>query len=446
MNGEIHKIYEGTFKITNDEIEITKESGHKPKYFDNLIKKLLENKSYSFGKTTNFVIQNDVINYLKEGDKIYLVISDRQIDINPEKEVKQEKGEDKIEKKEKRKTSKTMDLKIWLSPIFTFFKIITEISKIIYKKLKIFYLEFFNSKMSKKDAEKLLVSKNFDISVVEKLLKDKNFLTRNEIFDNLKFFLKSRNKSTDLLEDIKKYNEMFDKPYIISLIGTNGAGKSSSISKLLNILSVDNNINVTIIAGDTYRSGAIEQLQGYVGQYISNKQMKGHVRMYNRGYVKDEVSMIDFALKTFEKEYQHVQKTGCSNIKDSEFCLNSFTKSSLNNLVIIDTSGRQPTNENLMNSLLKLHRVCRINRSYVVSEIITGQKNNVLKFIKILSQLNVKLEVIYTKLDCTKTEIGMIFNILYESNIPIGYVCFGEKNEDIKIFDERFILNSLDLY
>lgn len=444
-------IYKAEIKFNNDIPIIEKEKGIKPIYFDSLLSKLKESKEIKFIKTNVIKIQNDVISYLFNKRKLYIVISNKPIEINIKEEDKSEKNikENNIkEKKLKRiKNKVNQTSKLIFQPIKQIYYFILQVICFLYTKIKSFYLQTFRSKLSRYNAKQMLLDKNFDINVIEKLLPDKKFITKKEIKINLADFLKSTNNSKNLLKNIKAHNENFDTPYVISLIGTNGVGKSTTISKLIHLLTVDNQFNVTIIAGDTFRSGAVEQLQGYVSNFINMSTIKnGKIRFFSRGYVKDEVSMINYAINTFNREFMHMKINGISNINEDQFSYSNFKRDTINNIVIIDTSGRQPTNDSLMNSLLKLHRSCLINQSYIVSEIITGQKNNILKFISILKQININLEVIFTKLDCTNSEIGMIFNTLYDSDISIAYVCYGEKNTDISVFNENYVLKILDLY
>ncbi|KAF7701725.1 Signal recognition particle receptor subunit alpha like protein [Cucumispora dikerogammari] len=464
-------IYRAEIKLSSKELqnhEFIEERGVKPKYFDNLLQKITAQKISGFIKTNILKIQNDIISYKIMDSMLYLVVSNRPVELETTKKIETNKIKFdpkpvKIKPKEnlKNTTFETFfsifdplkntileTIYIIFKPLKKVFAIILLLIniKIYYFKIKSFYLQFFRSKLTRENAIKILLNKNFDLNVIEKLLPQKKFVTKIEMEENLSNFLKTTNLSKDLLENITKYNQNMDSPYVISLIGTNGVGKSTTISKLLYYLTVKNKFNVTIIAGDTFRSGAIEQLQGYVNNFIQKASKEnGKIRFYSRGYVKDEVGMINYAINSFKREFQVMKNGNLSNISTDQFSYSNFDKNTTNNIIIIDTSGRQPTNESLMNSLLKLHRVCLINQSYIVSEIITGQKNNILKFISILKQVNIDLEVIFTKLDCTHSEIGMAFNILYDSDIPIAFVCYGEKNTDMSVFNGKYILDALEL-
>src|ERR1700733_13323731 len=94
----------------------------------------------------------------------------------------------------------------------------------------------------------------------------------------------------DLLQEIQSVQGK--RPYVISIVGVNGVGKSTNLSKICFFL-LQNHYRVLIAAGDTFRSGAVEQLRVHVHnlQELTQRQGAGHVDLYERGYGKDAAAI-----------------------------------------------------------------------------------------------------------------------------------------------------------
>src|SRR3984885_15952395 len=78
------------------------------------------------------------------------------------------------------------------------------------------------------------------------------------------------------------------RPYVISIVGVNGVGKSTNLSKICYFL-LQNNYRVLVAACDTFRSGAVEQLNVHVRNLkeLSSRENVGYVDLYQKGYGKD---------------------------------------------------------------------------------------------------------------------------------------------------------------
>ena len=122
----------------------------------------------------------------------------------------------------------------------------------------------------------------------------------------------------DLIQKIKNRPNP-RKPYIIMVLGVNGTGKTTTIAKLVNLLK-KNDISVVVAAADTFRAGAIEQL--------SNHMEKLNTKLIKQKYKADPASVA----------FDAIDHATAKRIQT----------------VIIDTSGRQVTNHNLIEELKKV--------------------------------------------------------------------------------------------
>jgi signal recognition particle receptor subunit alpha len=86
------------------------------------------------------------------------------------------------------------------------------------------------------------------------------------------------------------------RPYVISIVGVNGVGKSTNLSKICFFL-LQNKYKVLIVAGDTFRSGAVEQLAVHVRNLKDlTAREGGEVELYEKGYGKDAANVAKDAI------------------------------------------------------------------------------------------------------------------------------------------------------
>ncbi|MGI6329260.1 MAG: signal recognition particle-docking protein FtsY [Bacilli bacterium] len=210
----------------------------------------------------------------------------------------------------------------------------------------------------------------------------------------------------DILTNKIKYNEQ--GPTVLLFIGVNGTGKTTSIAKLAYKLKNDNK-KVLLIAGDTFRAGAIEQIKEWgkrVAVPVVSKELK-----------TDPSSVIyDGLVKALEENYD---------------------------VVLIDTAGRLQNKVNLMKELEKINKV--INKlitgapqeTLLVIDATTGQ--NGINQAKAFQEITNITGIILTKLDGT-AKGGIVLAIKENTNIPVKYIGLGEKMEDLTSFDlEKYI-------
>ena len=197
-------------------------------------------------------------------------------------------------------------------------------------------------------------------------------------------------------------------PQVVFVVGVNGAGKTTSIAKLAHLLQ-SNGREVLLAAGDTFRAGAIEQLQIWgdrVGAPVIAHQPGG-----------DPGAVIYDALDA-------AQARGAD-------------------YVIADSAGRQHNNVNLMNELAKMRRVAERKATgaphevLLVLDALTGQ-NGLHQAQGFLEAANVS-GIVLTKLD-SSARGGAAFAVTRATGIPIKFVGVGERLTDFEPFDpDRFV-------
>ncbi|MEG1009153.1 MAG: signal recognition particle-docking protein FtsY [Clostridia bacterium] len=256
------------------------------------------------------------------------------------------------------------------------------------------------------------IDKNEIINEVEELLilSDVSYNITEIICNNIKNKLKNKEDSIKLVKEeilniLEKNNNEIKDNKIILVVGVNGVGKTTTISKIANMY-IKQNKKVLVVAGDTFRAGAVEQLD-YLAKYNNIDIFKNDS--------KDAASVVYDAIK----------------LKDNY------------DYIICDTAGRLHNKKNLMLELEKIKNVISKDNditTYIVLDATTGQ-NGLIQTKSFNELINID-GIILTKLDST-SKGGNIINISYELNIPIVYTCFGENINDISKFDSREFINNI---
>lgn len=196
-------------------------------------------------------------------------------------------------------------------------------------------------------------------------------------------------------------------PTVILFVGVNGVGKTTTIGKI-GAMYKNKGKKVLMVAGDTFRAGAIEQLELW-GERTGIRVISGNS--------KDPSSVIYDGLEV---------------AKNEEY-----------DLVLVDTAGRLQNKSNLMEELSKINRVIKKiipdapHETLLVIDATTGQ--NGISQAKAFKEITDITGIVLTKLDGT-AKGGIVLAIKEEVNIPVKYVGLGERVDQIEAFDiEKYI-------
>ena len=198
---------------------------------------------------------------------------------------------------------------------------------------------------------------------------------------------------------------------VFLLVGINGSGKTTFVGKLANKFKKEGK-SVLLIAGDTFRAAATDQL------IVWSKKCDVQIEV---GKDKQDPASVIFA--------------GCERFKKESF-----------DILIIDTAGRLQTKVNLMKELEKVkkviskqlpdHKICTL----LTIDSMLGQ--NSFDQAKVFNESTNLDGIILTKMDGTG-KAGIAFAIMQELNLPIAYISFGEEVDKMKQFDAQEYVTQL---
>jgi fused signal recognition particle receptor len=262
------------------------------------------------------------------------------------------------------------------------------------------------------ELESLLIMADIGVNTVMKFM------------DKLRSRVKSENiTDTDYLKEVivdellviyvegeslsDKININPDGPTVILMVGVNGVGKTTTIAKLAYKYKNEGK-SVMMIAGDTFRAGAVSQLEIWADRTESLFYGKENA---------DPASVIFDGLKKAKEE----------NV----------------DIVLIDTAGRLQNKVNLMKELEKMNKVIgefvpnAPQETLLVIDASTGQ-NGIMQA-KSFKEITNITGIVLTKLDGT-AKGGIVLAIKEEVGLPVKFIGLGEKMEDLKPFDiENYI-------
>jgi fused signal recognition particle receptor len=201
------------------------------------------------------------------------------------------------------------------------------------------------------------------------------------------------------------------KPFVILVVGINGAGKTTSIGKLAHHFKQQGK-SVILAAGDTFRAAAVEQLQQW-GQ-------RNDVPVISQGTGSDPASVI----------FDAVESASSKNI----------------DIVIADTAGRLHTQNHLMDELAKIKRVLGKLDATAPHETLmvmdAGFGQNALHQVQQFNNSIGLTGLAVTKLDGT-AKGGILFSIAKTLNLPVRFVGVGESINDLRPFNAAEFVDAL---
>lgn len=267
------------------------------------------------------------------------------------------------------------------------------------------------------DLEEVLITADVGVPTTLKIIKaienrvakDKYLGTedlRKILQEEILTILAAQEKETDFSFD-KNYP---NSPHVIMVVGVNGVGKTTTIGKLAHQFTQAGK-KVVLGAADTFRAGAIDQLQVWAD--------RTNVSLVKQEMGSDPASV---AFDTLQSAVSHKA-----------------------DIVLIDTAGRLHNKVNLMNELTKVKRVMDKIVPHAPHEVLlvldgsTGQ--NAFEQAKQFTAATEVTALAITKLDGT-AKGGVVMGISDQFNIPVKFIGVGEGIEDLKIFNSPAFVHS----
>ena len=258
------------------------------------------------------------------------------------------------------------------------------------------------------EMEEFLLSNNFGLEFTESLVKE----VKEKKINAENFTEAFKDKVKDIVQKVDSSLHFRDIPPTVYLfIGSNGSGKTTTIAKIANLMK-NKEKRVMIIAGDTFRSGAVEQLSKWASllDVPIVKQKQGG----------DPASVV----------YDGIE-SGMSKKTD---------------VILIDTAGRVETRKSLTEELKKIERVIvkktgdKPAETLLVLDAYTGQSA--------VSQIEAYKDTVHitgivlTKFDGSSSG-GVVIPIIEKYKIPVKFLGTGESIDDLDVFSFDSYLNKI---
>jgi len=264
------------------------------------------------------------------------------------------------------------------------------------------------------ELESLLVMADVGISTTERIIGDlQKSLARNELKDKDGLRDGLRRSILAILEPVSKPLNVpqQERPFVILMVGVNGAGKTTSIGKLARRLQ-SQGLSIMLAAGDTFRAAAVEQLQAW-GE-------------------RNDVPVI-------------AQQSGADPAAVIFDAWEAATTRGID-VLLADTAGRLQNQQGLMDELAKIKRVVARQDSDAPHEVMlvldASQGQNALvqaeKFHEALGLTGITI----TKLDGS-AKGGILLAIANQFQVPVRFIGIGEAVEDMQSFSAKEFTDAL---
>jgi fused signal recognition particle receptor len=264
------------------------------------------------------------------------------------------------------------------------------------------------------DLEMALLESDVALPVVEKIkasikedLLGKKVKRGVEIGNAVEVSLK--NAINDVLAqnpvNLDSYIKSHKKPVILMFVGVNGTGKTTAIAKIAYRLQ-KNKISCVMAAADTFRAGAIEQLQKH--------SEKLGVKLIKHQAGADPAAVAFDAIEHAKARHKDV--------------------------VLVDTAGRMHSNINLMDEMKKIKRIAPPDMIIFVGDALAGN-DTVIQAQKFEETVGIDCAIL-TKIDAD-AKGGAALSIAYAVGKPIAFVGVGQEYNDLVAFDPKWMVNRL---
>jgi len=227
------------------------------------------------------------------------------------------------------------------------------------------------------------------------------------IHDSLKASLESVMNGSGSMDLLKLVSEAKTRgePFVVMFVGINGTGKTTTIAKMSRLL-MDEGFTVVLASADTYRAGAIEQLEEH-GRRLG-------VKVIRHRYGSDAAAVGFDAV-------EHAKARGID-------------------VVLIDTAGRMQTNRNLMDELQKMKRVVQPDLTIMILDSLIG--NDATEQAMTFNEQVGFDAAVLTKIDAD-AKGGSSLSVSYLTGKPVIYVGVGQEYKDLQPFDVEWFAERL---
>ena len=258
------------------------------------------------------------------------------------------------------------------------------------------------------ELEFILVSSDISVEASSEIVENVKKLAKKEKVKTEEDFKGLLRQAMQELLEFEEEEEVF--PTLYTIIGVNGVGKTTAIGKLAHNYKKKKK-NVLMVAGDTFRASASDQLAEW--------SKKAGVRIVKYGEGVDPGAVVFDGIKS-------------ANAKKDD-------------VVLVDTAGRLHNKVGLMDELKKISKIISREwqgevKNYLVIDATTGQ--NALVQVEMFNEILPLDGIIMTKLDGS-SKGGVVFAITKKFGIPIKWIGVGEGIDDLEPFDAKEFVENI---